>query len=110
MKLRRFLILATLVASCAHAAYVGTTMTKVALVSSYNQYGSGDVLFKVENPILECIDGYWLTKTDSGYQANVVMIITAFQAKTPVVVFGLSDQLWSGSGGKYCKLYSFDLR
>lgn len=110
MKLRYLGLLATLAAVCVHAEYVGTPITKVSLVSSYNQYGNGDVIFKVENPISECIDGYWLTKTDSGYPANMAMIIAAFQAKTSVVVSGLPDQLWYGSGGKYCKLYAFELR
>jgi hypothetical protein len=101
---------AILIALSAHAAYVGTSTTRVALVSSYNQFGGGDVIFKIENPIPECIDGYWLTKTDPDYQTNLAMIVTSYHTKTLVVVYGLSDQLWSGSAGKYCKLYSFDLR
>jgi hypothetical protein len=83
--------------------------TTLSAVYSYNQWGNGDVAFKVANPIPECIDGYWLTKADAGFQTNMATILLAFQGNTSVVIYGIPSQLWSGSTGKYCKLYSIFL-
>lgn len=109
MKLRAILLSFALIANYAQAASVGTTSTKIAFVSSYNQYGTGDVIFKVQDPVSDCADGYWITKADPGFQANLAMIISASEVKNTVVVNGLPDQLWSGStDSKYCKLYSIE--
>lgn len=107
---KKLVLLAVLASSLAHATHVGTSTTRLASVSTYNHYGNGDVMFKVENPVPECVDGYWLAKGDSGYQVNVAMIVAALQAKSSIVVFGLPDQRWSGSNGLYCKLYLFEAR
>jgi hypothetical protein len=109
MKLRTLFLLAYFFVGYASASYIGTiATTNIVSVSSYNQYGTGDVVFKVANPIAECSDGYWLAKSDVGFQANLAMIISAYQIKNPVLIYGLPDQLWSGSSGKYCKLYSVE--
>ena len=108
MRFKKVPVLLAFVVGAAQAANVITGPTKVVFVSSYGQYGNGDVIFKVDRPVPECADGYWITKSDSGYQANLVMLMTAFQSKTSVGIAGVSDQLWAGSSGKYCKLYSID--
>ena len=85
--------------------------TPVTTVSSVWSYSStGDVTFKVANPIPECIDGYWIAKTDVGFQVNFSMILAASAAKSSVVVDAYTDKLWPGSGGKYCKLNSLENR
>ncbi len=59
------------------------TITPVTTVSSIWSYSStGDVTFKVANPIPECIDGYWISKTDVGFQVNFSMILAASAAKS----------------------------
>lgn len=108
--LKKLCLLILFISNIANANnYVGVNNTKIIRVSSYNQYGNGDVVFVIENPIAQCSGGYWITKDDKGFNANLSMILSAYQAKNPVTIFGLPDQLWSGSSGKFCKLYNIDL-
>lgn len=103
------LVIMGLLFSSAVMAQIGTSNTKIISLDSYNQYGNGDVLFRVETPVAECDGGYWLTKNDPGFNANLSFIISAYQAKNTVKIFGVPTQLWSGSSNKYCKLYSITL-
>lgn len=92
-------------------AYITAPVSTVTRVGSYNQFGNGDVTFSIANPIQECSDGYWFTKSDPGFQANLSMVIAAHQTKTPVIVTALPEQMWSGSSsGKFCKLYVISLQ
>ena len=86
--------------------YVATGDTKIIRINSYNQFGDGDVTVDVETPIPQCPHGYWLTTTDQGFNANLSLILAAYQAGNTVKVWGLPDQLWPGSSGTVCKLYS----
>jgi hypothetical protein len=80
--------------------------TPVSFVASYNGYGGGDVIFGVVNSIPECA-GYWITKDDPGFKANLSMLLSAYLTKVPVEVYASPDQLWSGSTAPHCKVYSF---
>jgi hypothetical protein len=81
-----------------------SSSSNVILIESYNNYGNGDVYFKISNPTTACSDGYWLTKTDLGFSTNMAILLSAYQAKSIVRIVGFSDQRWSGSAGKFCKL------
>jgi|GEM_PF-3002823 len=89
----------------------GSAESIVTRVVSYNEYGAGDVQFWIANPTTKC-QGYWITKGDPGFSANLSMIIAALQAKTHVVVHAHSSEAerWKGSTGHFCKLHSLDLR
>lgn len=99
-----------LASAMSQAAIVGTAVTKITVISAYNQYGGGDVVIKTETNVAGCEDGFWLTKSDAGYSANLGVILSVYHAKSPVSVYGLTEQIWAGSGGKYCKLYNIELR
>ncbi|MES1190001.1 MAG: hypothetical protein ABUS47_02855 [Steroidobacter sp.] len=88
----------------AHAAASQSGVTTINFLLSYNSYGSGDVIFKLANPTSDCV-GYWITKTDAGFSANMAMLLTAYQTKTSVVIDATTDQMWPGSVNGYCKLY-----
>ncbi|WP_330960985.1 hypothetical protein [Photobacterium sp. 53610] len=90
--------------------YIGSTVSTIKEVTSYSEYGDGDVVFKLASPEATCPSGYWLRKTDPGFQANLSMVIAAYQAKTSVMAFGLPDEIWSGSKGKYCRMYAISYR
>jgi hypothetical protein len=107
MKLKIVLFIAFLPITQVFAGTI-TPVTTVTSIWSYNS--NGDVTFKVANPIPECIDGYWISKTDVGFQVNFSMILAASAAKSSVVVDAYTDKLWPGSGGKYCKLNSLENR
>ncbi|WP_245798238.1 hypothetical protein [Vibrio ostreicida] len=91
---------------------VASGQSFVSSVESYNKFGNADVMFRLATPSRECA-GYWITKDDRGYNANLSMILAAYQAKNPVVVYGLiaESEKWSGSEtAHFCKLYAITYR
>ncbi|MCE9687159.1 hypothetical protein LZP73_13250 [Shewanella sp. AS16] len=91
----------------AQSAMEQTAVTNVVRLISYNQFGSGDVVFTVKNLGSNCI-GYWINRDDAGFEANLSMLLAAYHAKTRVKVAGLDDQKWSGSNSLFCKLYAIE--
>lgn len=84
-----------------------TEQTTIKRLISYNQYGDGDVIFTVNNPSSNCY-GYWITKSDAGFDANFSVILAAYHAKATVKVYGLNHIKWSGSGNFWCKIYAIE--
>ncbi len=82
-------------------------VSKISNYISYNQYGEGDVVFRVENPMPKC-HGYWIAKTDPGFEANLSSILAAYHSKIKIKVSGHDDQKWPGSSNFWCKLYSIE--
>ena len=99
-------LLALLASSLAHAAIIDSPTSKIKMMGSYNQYAGGDVYFAIENPAGICTHGYWLNKADAGFGANMAMLLSAYHAKSNVMIYAHNDQIWPGSTGTYCKLYS----
>jgi hypothetical protein len=89
------------------AATETTATASINRLISYNQYGGGDVVFTVDKPSAGC-HGYWITKADPGFDANMSMILAAYHSKAPVRVHGHNDQKWQGSGAFWCKLYAIE--
>ncbi|MBW8184275.1 hypothetical protein K0625_11360 [Shewanella sp. NR704-98] len=96
-----------LVSSNSYAATESTSKTTINRLISYNQYGGGDVIFTVNNPTSGCY-GYWIAKSDAGFEANLSMILAAYHSKAEVRVNGLNDQRWNGSSNFWCKLYAIE--
>lgn len=90
--------------------YIGSGTTKISLVYSYSEFGGGDVYFTIENPIPECSKGYWFRNSDPGFEANMSMVLSAYHAKSPVVIYGLPDEPWSGTSQTACRLYAISYR
>lgn len=114
MSIKRIVLFASLLLTpmlVVSADYIGSNQSHIVLVNSYNKYGSGDVIFRLSAPIEECY-GYWINKGEPGFEANLSMIIAAYQAKSPVVVYGLPAQSerWQGSSAHWCKLYAISYR
>lgn len=82
-----------------------TGQTTIKRLVSYNQ--QGDVIFTVNNPSSNCY-GYWISKSDAGFDANLSMVLAAYHAKSPVRVYGLNHIKWSGSSNFWCKLYAIE--
>jgi hypothetical protein len=104
------LLIAVLASGAIQAAQPAGFNTKITFLNSYNQYGNGDVIFNVDAPVAGCESGFWLTKADAGFQSNMAMLVAANMAKSTVSVVGDTAQMWGGSGGRYCKLYSIEVR
>ena len=90
----------------AFSATEASISSKVKEIYSYSEYGGGDVIVKLESNSVNCSDGYWLKKIDPGFQVNVSMLIAAYQANNQLVLKGHTDQMWPGSSGKFCHVYS----
>jgi len=80
--------------------------SKILKLISYAEYGGGDVQVMLETNGTVCADGYYLKKTDPGFDANLSMMLAAYHSISNVVVDGHTDQKWAGSSGYYCHLYS----
>ncbi|MGD8112539.1 hypothetical protein [Vibrio sp. TRT 17S01] len=95
----------------ANSTRESSSRTTITRVISYNEFGAGDAVFQVANPTSLC-SGYWITKGDPGFEANLSMIIAAYQAKSTVIVHGLpaENKKWAGSANHWCKLYSIEYR
>jgi hypothetical protein len=78
----------------------------VLRIDSYSEYGGGDVVVKLTTHTANCSHGYWLKKNDPGFQANFSMVLAAYQAKNKIKLIAHTDQLWPGTGGKVCHVYT----
>ena len=75
----------------------------------YPEYGGGDVSVTVSEPVATgCEAGFWLRPSDPGFKAAMATIMMAYINKSPVRVWVLDDQIWQGSGAKFCKLYTLN--
>ena len=101
------LLLLVLLSTSALANNESSGVTTITRIISYNQYGDGDVVFRVANPTSSCF-GYWINKNDAGFNANLSLLIAARQAKTDVKIHGITTQRWNGSGSFWCKLYAIE--
>jgi hypothetical protein len=104
------LTIATVLAFAATTrAYSSTATTRISNIVSYVDYGGGDVTFGVANPVSSCV-GFWFKKGDPGFQSTLNTILSAYHARSTVVVNFEPSQLWTGSAFNYCRLHSIELR
>ena len=84
-----------------------TSITKVASIQAYADYGNGDFTFTVETSGQIC-KGYWLPKTAAGSATLVALVIAAQKAKSNISVWGRTDasNRWGGASNHFCKVYS----
>ncbi len=83
--------------------------TKITTVSSYSEYGSGDVIVKVDNPAEGCKNGFWLGGNDPGIKNILALVLSANATGANVTINGDKDRMWPGSQGSYCHLYSINI-
>jgi hypothetical protein len=101
-----FSVAMLLVPLMSNATQVSTGSTTVKLIYSYPQYGGGDFVFKTNNSTSGCEDGFYMKQTDPGFKASVAAILSAQAAGKAIEVWGEDSDIWPGSGGKYCRLYT----
>jgi hypothetical protein len=89
----------------AHATLVYAPVARVTRVMSFAQYGTGDVVFVTDSLPPTCQDGYWIRLSDVGGKAVHAQLLAAFHAQTPLIVYAYDDQIWSGSGGRFCLVH-----
>ena len=90
--------------SASWATVVGGTVGTISAVWSYTDFGTGDVVIIVANPLATCQQGFWLRMTDVGAKQTYAMILTYQAMGLSLNAYGYVDQLWSGTSGRYCRL------
>ena len=99
-----------LCSSIASAQVVSTGVTKIYNISSYAEFGSGDMIVYVDAPHANCSSGFWLSPDDPGFYSNLSLVLSGFQNQTNVKLLGNDDQIWPGSPtGTFCRLYMVTL-
>ena len=88
-----------------NAANEQSHQTKISRILSYTNYGDGDIAIELENSTGKTCEGYWISKGDKGYNANLSMLIAAYQANTTIAVWGEPNNKWPGSSSYFCRLY-----
>lgn len=73
---------------------------------TYGRRGNGDVYLSMEANGEICSSGYFIDKSSAGYNGILSMLMAAYQAKLPIVVYGYKDTHWSGSTNTVCELYN----
>jgi hypothetical protein len=90
----------------ARATLQTTAATYVATIGTYAAFGGGDVVFTTQSAATNCSGGFWLKKTDDGFQANLSLLVSAYHAQTKVSVTAYDNDLWPGSGSPFCHVYA----
>ena len=99
-------------ASLAHSTTPASIDTYVEELITYPDYGNGDVVVKVGEgaAISECVNGFWLSPSQPGFNTNLSVLLSAYQARNKLRFHAHTDQTWEGSTGKYCKIYQIHLK
>ena len=106
-----FLIILVVASSNAYAARF-SKVTTIKQIYSYSEQGvfDGDIAIIPDNKIAGCEGGFWLRKADTiGYRNTVSFLLSAFHSGTTVSFVGSDDDIWSGSGTKFCRVDQISL-
>jgi hypothetical protein len=91
----------------ANAALVQGEVGQVTRMRAYSGFGSGDVVLWVQNPPAGC-DGFWFRTTELNGKEIFAQVLASQKTQSPMFLTGYDDQLWGGSGSRFCKLYAVD--
>jgi hypothetical protein len=95
---------AALLFSLAAAAQsvVPTPVTRVTRVMTYSQFDGGAVLFQTRDIITGCENGFFIRKSDPGFDALLSLLLSTHRDGAPVQVYAETGVLWPFSAGNYC--------
>lgn len=82
-----------------------SSASKIQHIYAYAQFG-GDVFISLQTNGAVCTGGYFLEKSDVGFQANFSMLLSAYHAQTPIKIHAHTDQKWTGSASYVCHVRS----
>jgi hypothetical protein len=90
-------------ARSALATVVYSTGT-VSWFSTYSSFGGGDITFRLTNQPSSCSGGYWMSKSQAGFNANLAYLLAARAAGETIVVGGDDAVIWNGSASIFCRV------
>ena len=99
------ILLAMAISTPSHAALVSGNVGEIVGVFTFSEVGSGDVVIEVQTPLATCQNGFWLRATDPGFKAMYAYALTVHTAKLTIRATAYDDQIWTGSAGRYCRVY-----
>lgn len=101
----RFL-LALLASSSAFGSIVQSNSSTITGITSYTQFGSGDVTFTLSSSGLTgCSGGFWIRPTDGGASNVIAQVLEAQITGKTVVVYADNTVIWSG-GPQACLVWA----
>jgi hypothetical protein len=78
---------------------------KITKIWSWGGYTNGVVLVVLENQHPLCPNGYWFQDSQNSGSKNLMAIaLSAFHAKTPVLIYADENSDWSGLAAKECEI------
>jgi hypothetical protein len=89
-----------------NAGIVNGSVGQLTQLMTFVDYGTGDVVVKVQTPLATCQDGFWLRMTDIGAKQTYAQLLGAWHTQQPLTIWADDGVIWSGSGGRYCRIYS----
>lgn len=100
------LILVSCLPHISEAAIVPSPQGKITEIVTFADYGGGDVVVKMDTNTAQCPAGFWFEPNQPGFSALLSGLLAAKHAGTDVVINGLDNEIWGGSSGTFCKVYS----
>lgn len=88
--------------------YTGPWESKVSRASVYSEFGNGDFIFRIVDQPAACF-GFWVRRSDPGAADIKAIVLAALQSGARVSIYAHTNELWSGSGSPYCRIYNVDM-
>lgn len=103
-----FLLLLFLLSPTAKSALETSAPAKVVRIVGYSERNNGDLVIEIDKKASLCSAGYWLRRTDPGFETNLSLLLSAYHAKNNVILRGEKDLIWKGSSKVFCYLDSVE--
>lgn len=101
-----FLIILLFIISNA-SAYEVSGVGTVTGITTYLDYGNGDVIFQTTNNG-SGISGFWLDPQAEGFKQNLALLMLAKSTGASVRIY-YDTVRWPGSGGYYYRVYCISM-
>jgi hypothetical protein len=97
-------LLLTLVSLSSQAMDTGN-YSRITKLWAWGGYTNGVVLITLENQNALCPNGYWFQDSaNSGSKNLMAMALSAYHAKTPVLIYADESSDWPGLAAKECEV------
>ncbi len=103
-----FFIFFITMSAAAQSAIEVSVPSKVTRIVGYSERNNGDMVIEIDKKASFCSAGYWLRRTDPGFETNLSLLLSAYHAKNNVILRGEKDLIWKGSSKVFCYLDSVE--
>lgn len=90
-------------------AYEVSSVAKVSRIVTSTNVGDGDVYFSLTTNGAICTYGYFITKSQKGFDASFSLLLSAYHAQTTLKVNAIETSRWANSGSPVCEAYSLEI-